>query len=232
MDLLTFLVGRSLRTLGRAAGGEVEQLVPRLPTSMSSETPPKAAAAADAVEARIPAGLRPLRYLGIPPSVLAWKPRLPSRNWSLFLITAGTLTYLYVDDRRQVRRIQEEYKERVASLGEQTIAPSAWPRKISVYACKPPGEENYDKGVLWFKRYMKVCIWIPLISLAFRPDDTPERENSRQDRAERWKDRRRLPVLTFFFPFFFFFSLAYFFLLGHFAIPSRSSFLPGWTMKS
>lgn len=126
------------------------------------------------IEARIPAGLRPLRYVGIPSSVLAWKPRLPSRNWSIFLLTVGTLTYLYVDDRRQVRFIQDEYKARVASLGERPLAPSQWPRKIAVYACKAPGDEDYDKGVLWFKRYMKVrtlrhashrCSLHPLLTL-------------------------------------------------------------------
>jgi mitochondrial import inner membrane translocase subunit TIM54 len=94
--------------------------------------------------------------MGIPKGVLTWQPKLPSRNWSIFLITTSTLTYLWWDDRSQCKKLMEEYKDRVRWMAEQPMQPSEWPRKITVFGTKSPGDENYDESILFFKKYMKV----------------------------------------------------------------------------
>lgn len=104
---------------------------------------------------KVPAALRPLKYVGIPESVLAWKPRLPSRKWCMFWASLAGLGVVYYDDRRQCKKIMEEYKERVRGLSEQSMHPLEHPRKVLVYTAKYPGDDNYDVGVRFFKRYVK-----------------------------------------------------------------------------
>ncbi|GAC75226.1 hypothetical protein PANT_14c00106 [Moesziomyces antarcticus T-34] len=103
----------------------------------------------------VPPILRPLEFVGIPKSVLAWKPRLPSRNWSIFLVTVGTLSYLYYDDRRQCRLIRQDYIDKVSHLSKEPMKPGEWPRKITVYATRSPGDDDYDKALRYFKKYVK-----------------------------------------------------------------------------
>ena len=116
----------------------------------------KAAGAAAAAPKRVvPAALRPLIWMGIPQSVLMWKPRLPSRNWSIFWLSIASVSYLYYEDRRQCKKILEEYKERVRGLSEDTMAPNEWPRKVLVYTAKYPGDDNYEVGALFFRKFVK-----------------------------------------------------------------------------
>ncbi|EST05075.1 Mitochondrial import inner membrane translocase subunit Tim54 [Kalmanozyma brasiliensis GHG001] len=133
-------------------------------TAPGSSTPSTSTASTNAAAAakppklpprEIPAVLRPLEFMGIPKSVLAWKPRLPSRNWSIFLVTVGTLSYLYYDDRRQCRLIREDYIDKVKHLSNAPMKPGEWPRKITVYATRSPGDDDYDKALRYFKKYVK-----------------------------------------------------------------------------
>ncbi|KDN52841.1 hypothetical protein K437DRAFT_219929 [Tilletiaria anomala UBC 951] len=103
----------------------------------------------------VPSALRPLLYMGVPRGVLAWKPRLPSRNWSIFIVTTSSLTYLWWDDRAQCKKLMEGYKDQVRWIAEQKMEPHEWPRKIKVYTAQSPGDEDFNTGVLFFKRYMK-----------------------------------------------------------------------------
>lgn len=103
----------------------------------------------------IPKALRPLVWVGIPEGVLKWKPRLPSRNWCIFWTSVAAVSYLYYEDRRQCKKIMEEYKERVRGLSEDVMHPLEHPRKVYVYTAKYPGDDNYDVGVRYFKRYVK-----------------------------------------------------------------------------
>ncbi|CDS00896.1 hypothetical protein [Sporisorium scitamineum] len=93
--------------------------------------------------------------MGIPKSVLAWKLHLPSRNWSIFLVTVSTLSYLYYDDRRQCKLIRQDYIDKVKHLSTAPMKPGEWPRKITVYATRSPGDDDYDKALRYFKKYVK-----------------------------------------------------------------------------
>ena len=99
-----------------------------------SENKPTGAGAAQAAGGKrpVPPALRPLLFMGIPESVLTWKPRMPSRNMSIFILTVGALTIAYYEDRQECKRIRSEYVERVRGLAEQPMRPSEWPRKVSV----------------------------------------------------------------------------------------------------
>ncbi|KAL9931839.1 hypothetical protein V8E36_009389 [Tilletia maclaganii] len=103
----------------------------------------------------IPPSLRPFLYLGVPRSVLSWQPRLPSRNVSLFLLTVSTLSYLYYDDRRQCKHLKESYIARVKHLAQEPLHSYEYPRKIAVYGAMWPGDDDYDKSTLFFRRYIR-----------------------------------------------------------------------------
>lgn len=134
-----------------AAASDVASMVKNSKSKPAAST----AAAAPAPPRAIPAGLRPLLYVGIPESVLRWKPRPPSRNWSIFLAVTSSLTAAYVYDRRECKRIRQEYIDQVQHLGEQPLLPWDYPRKIQVYGAKSPGDDDYDKSIRYFKRYVR-----------------------------------------------------------------------------
>ena len=120
---------------------------------MSEGKPPSGAA--PAAPRAVPTALRPLQWMGIPQGILTWKPRLPSRNWSIFWLSVTSLSLLYYEDRRQCKKILEEYKERVRGLAEEPMLPKDLPRKVTVYTAKYPGDDDYEVGALYFRRYVK-----------------------------------------------------------------------------
>ncbi|TIC03052.1 hypothetical protein E3Q17_01027 [Wallemia mellicola] len=99
--------------------------------------------------------LRILTYVGVPESVINWKPRLPSRNWCIFLGITGSTTALYAYDRRETKRIMQEYKDRVIHLSQEPIGgPSQLPRRVHVYAALYP-EYDEPSAAKFFKFYIK-----------------------------------------------------------------------------
>ncbi|EFI28335.1 mitochondrial import inner membrane translocase subunit TIM54 [Coprinopsis cinerea okayama7 len=113
--------------------------------------PPAAAAAP-----KPPSGIRTvLRYTGIPVSWLDKKPKLPSRNWMIFLSITSTCIGYYAYDRRQCRRIKQEYIDKVKDLAEERLNPLEPPRKVTVYGAKWPGDEDYDQALKYFRKYVK-----------------------------------------------------------------------------
>lgn len=103
-------------------------------------------------------GLRTaLEYTGIPPSWLDKRPRLPSRNWLIFLSVTNTLIAYYAYDRHESRKIRQEYVARVKHLAEERLQPLDFPRTVTVYSAKWPGDDDWDRGSLYFRKYVKVC---------------------------------------------------------------------------
>lgn len=109
----------------------------------------------------IPAFLRPLRFMGVPKAVLTWQPKMPSRNTSIFLGVTITLASLYIYDRRECERIRQEYKDKVKHLADEPLLPREYPRKVLVYTARSPGDDDYEKSLLFFKKYVKVCLSPP-----------------------------------------------------------------------
>ncbi|KIK66186.1 hypothetical protein GYMLUDRAFT_219101 [Collybiopsis luxurians FD-317 M1] len=106
-----------------------------------------------------------LEYTGIPTSLLSKRPKLPSRNWLIFLSLTGSLISAYVYDRRQCKKLNQFYVQAVREEGQGFSWTNggeagkdshlAWPRKLTVYGAKWPGDEDHDQGMRYFRRYIK-----------------------------------------------------------------------------
>ena len=109
-------------------------------------------------QTRKKSGLRTaLEYTGIPPSWLDKRPRLPSRNWLIFLSVTQTLIAYYAYDRHESRKVRQEYVDRVKHLAEERLQSFDFPRTVTVYSAKWPGDDDWDRGSLYFRKYVKVC---------------------------------------------------------------------------
>lgn len=97
-----------------------------------------------------------LEFTGIPPSLFDKKPRLPSRNWLIFISVTSSIVGYYLYDRRECSKIRQSYIDRVQHLAEQPLHSLDVPRKVTVYGAKWPGDEDYDRGVKYFRKYVKV----------------------------------------------------------------------------
>ncbi|KIJ16968.1 hypothetical protein PAXINDRAFT_180164 [Paxillus involutus ATCC 200175] len=96
-----------------------------------------------------------LEHTGIPASWLSARPRLPSRNWCIFISITSSLISYYAYDRYQARAIRQSYIGRVKHLGEEPMGSLERPRKVAVYGAKWPGDEDHLRAVRFFKKYVK-----------------------------------------------------------------------------
>lgn len=113
-----------------------------------------------------PSGIRTaLKYTGIPASWLDKRPKLPSRNWLIFIGVTSSITGYYFYDRQQCKRIRQDYVGRVKGLAELPSSPLDKPRKVTVYGSKWPGDEDYDQSLKYFRKYVKVRINITMVPL-------------------------------------------------------------------
>ncbi|KAG1789379.1 inner membrane protein import complex subunit Tim54-domain-containing protein [Suillus plorans] len=94
-------------------------------------------------------------YTGIPPSWFDKRPKLPSRNWLIFLSVTSSIVAYYVYDRRECRRIRADYSSRVEHLAKEPLGTTDLPRKVTVYGAKWPGDEDHDKSLKFFRKYVK-----------------------------------------------------------------------------
>lgn len=101
--------------------------------------------------------LASLEFIGIPRSWLSKRPRLPSRNWLIFIGVTSSITSAYIYDRRQCTKIRQSYIDKVKHLAEGPMHTDELPRKVTVYVTKWPGDDDYDRGAVYFKKYVKVC---------------------------------------------------------------------------
>ena len=132
---------------------------PNGPTSGPSPAPATSASTSKPEPLAPLTGFRSaLQHTGIPRGVLLWKPRLPSRNWTIFWTISGTLLYLYYDDRRQCKIIKEETIKKVEHLGREVMPGGSLGevRKIRVYGARCPEDGDDDRALRYFRKYMKV----------------------------------------------------------------------------
>ncbi|KAL5532871.1 TIM54 [Sanghuangporus sanghuang] len=95
-----------------------------------------------------------LRYSGLP-VWLAKRPKLPSRNWLIFIGVTSSVLGLYTYDRKKCKDIREKYIRRVAHLAQEPMDSMELPRKVTVYACKWPGDEDVNRSLKYFRKYVK-----------------------------------------------------------------------------
>ncbi|GAA5862930.1 hypothetical protein JCM3774_006690 [Rhodotorula dairenensis] len=110
---------------------------------------------ARALPQKPPKPTNPFVYLGIPQFVLDWRPSRPGPKMSVFLAVTTTLTGLYVYDRKETKRIQQEYIARVKWMSEQPLDTTERARKVTVLGARVPEDGELERGAKWFKRYMR-----------------------------------------------------------------------------
>ncbi|KAL9090716.1 MAG: hypothetical protein Q9165_005204 [Trypethelium subeluteriae] len=102
------------------------------PDTSSSSNASSTAKAAEAAPKQNPA----LRMLGIP----NWKPKLPSRNWLIFLTVTTSFTCAILYDRHYKRKNQEKWARLVSHLQKDPLSTKQMPRRLTVYLAAPPGD--------------------------------------------------------------------------------------------
>ncbi|KAI0784391.1 inner membrane protein import complex subunit Tim54-domain-containing protein [Abortiporus biennis] len=96
-----------------------------------------------------------LQYTGIPPSWLDKRPKLPSRNWLIFLSVTSSILGWYYYDHRECKKIRQEYVDKVKHLADVPLHSLDYPRKVTVYGTKWPADEDSLRSVRYFKKYVK-----------------------------------------------------------------------------
>jgi mitochondrial import inner membrane translocase subunit TIM54 len=97
-----------------------------------------------------------LQYTGIPTSWLDKRPKLPSRNWLIFISVTSSIAGYYLYDRRQCNQIRQSYIDRVKHFADEPLNSLDVPRKVTVYGSKWPGDEDYERSMKYFRKYVKV----------------------------------------------------------------------------
>lgn len=91
------------------------------------------------------------QYLGFGKN---FRPRLPSRNWSIFLAVTGSFTAAVIYDKRETRRAQRKWCKLVEHVGKEPLDAHAMPRRLTVYLEGPP-TDGLRAAQDHFKTYVK-----------------------------------------------------------------------------
>jgi len=91
------------------------------------------------------------KYLGFGEN---FRPKLPSRNWSIFLAITGSFTAAVIYDKRETRRVQRKWCRLVEHVAKEPLDPKAMPRKLSVFLEGPPSD-GLRTAQEHFKEYVK-----------------------------------------------------------------------------
>ncbi|KAG8854081.1 mitochondrial import inner membrane translocase subunit tim54 [Tulasnella sp. 330] len=132
-----------------------------------------------------------LEHTGIPQSWLK-RPKMPSKKVMVFVGTVSGLLGAYYYDRKQCRLIRQSYIDKVKHLAEEPMPPWELPRKVTVYACKWPGDDAHDRSAKWFRTYVKPILVAAAVDY--------ELKNGNQHGAlarliaENIRDRRRIEL--------------------------------------
>jgi mitochondrial import inner membrane translocase subunit TIM54 len=91
------------------------------------------------------------KYLGFGEN---FRPKLPSRNWSIFLAITGSFTAAVIYDKRETKRVQRKWCRLVEHGANDPLDPRAMPRKLSVFLEGPP-TDGLRSAQDHFKEYVK-----------------------------------------------------------------------------
>lgn len=91
------------------------------------------------------------KYLGFGEN---FRPKLPSRNWSIFLAITGSFTAAVIYDKRETKRVQRKWCRLVEHVGKDPLDPRTMPRKLSVFLEGPP-TDGLRSAQDHFKEYVK-----------------------------------------------------------------------------
>jgi import inner membrane translocase subunit TIM54 len=91
------------------------------------------------------------KYLGLGEN---FRPRLPSRNWTIFLSITGSFAAAVIYDKREKKRVQRKWCKLVEHVAKEPLDPRAMPRKLTVFLEGPPSD-GLRTAQDHFKEYVK-----------------------------------------------------------------------------
>lgn len=91
------------------------------------------------------------KYLGFGEN---FRPRLPSRNWLIFLSITGSFTAAVVYDKREKRRVQRKWCKLVEHIAKEPLDSRAMPRRLTIFLEGPP-TDGLRVAQDHFKEYVK-----------------------------------------------------------------------------
>ncbi|KAG0649643.1 import inner membrane translocase subunit tim54 [Hyphodiscus hymeniophilus] len=91
------------------------------------------------------------KYMGLGEN---FRPKLPSRNWTIFLTITGSFTAAVVYDKREKRRVQRKWAKLVEHIAKEPLGSKAMPRKLTVFLEGPP-TDGLRVAQDHFKEYVK-----------------------------------------------------------------------------
>ncbi|KAL2067116.1 hypothetical protein VTL71DRAFT_1540 [Oculimacula yallundae] len=91
------------------------------------------------------------KYLGFGEN---FRPKLPSRNWTIFLTITGTFTAAVIYDKREKKRAQRKWCKLVEHIAKEPLDARAMPRKLTVFLEGPP-TDGLRVAQDHFKDYVK-----------------------------------------------------------------------------
>lgn len=83
-----------------------------------------------------------------------FRPRLPSRNWTIFLTITGSFTAAVIYDKRETKRNQRKWCKLVEHIAKEHIDPKSMPRRLTVFLEGPP-TDGLRVAQDHFKEYVK-----------------------------------------------------------------------------
>lgn len=83
-----------------------------------------------------------------------FRPRLPSRNWMIFLTITGSFTAAVIYDKREKKRVQRKWAKLVEHIAKEPLGSKEMPRKLTVFLEGPP-TDGLRVAQDHFKEYVK-----------------------------------------------------------------------------
>ncbi|KAG9004303.1 mitochondrial import inner membrane translocase subunit tim54 [Tulasnella sp. JGI-2019a] len=130
-------------------------------------------------------------HTGIPQSWLR-RPKMPSKKVMVFVSTVSGLLGTYYYDRQQCKLIRQSYIDKVKHLSQEPMRPWELPRKVTVYACKWPGDDQHDRSAKWFRTYVKPILVAAAVDYELKNGN--QHGGLAQRIAEDIRDRRRIEL--------------------------------------
>jgi import inner membrane translocase subunit TIM54 len=91
------------------------------------------------------------KYMGLGEN---FRPKLPSRNWMIFLSITGSFTAAVIYDKRETKRAQRKWCKLVEHMAKEPIDPRSMPRRLTVFLEGPPAD-GLRVAQDHFKEYVK-----------------------------------------------------------------------------
>lgn len=83
-----------------------------------------------------------------------FRPRLPSRNWTIFLTITGSFTAAVIYDKREKKRAQRKWCKLVEHIAKEPLDSHSMPRKLTIFLEAPP-TDGLRISQDHFKEYVK-----------------------------------------------------------------------------